>query len=451
MRPLLSIQAQNFRSLRRVNVTLGPLNVLVGPNEAGKSNFLDLIEFLGDSAREDLAGALNERGGYDRVRFRGEDATGGVAIKVKANVTTHSSESAPDEYDLTFWSRRMKASGGQFLLRNEDLTFKRTQGRGRRIKVSGEKAEFLETGEGRRQQRQEQLPLRRDSLALSTLRRLPANEGGEEIDRLARLFTTFRVFNVDVERARTPGRIREDFESLQSDASNLATVLIHLRLDEDRYTDFLADARAMVPGLEDIEFEEYGAGSPALAVKLVERGLRDATYLDDASFGTVRILALLALLYDPNPPLLTCIEEIDHGLHPYLFDRLVERLREASTRTQLLVATHSPALVNRLRPQELIVVERADDGSTRMPALTTNQIRQRFEAVNGQLELGEMWFSGSLGGVPRRPGPRSDAVARRRSWSSARTRTTRAWWPSCLRLSAPKCVVESRPSAVLQS
>lgn len=381
-----------------MNVTLGSLNVLVGPNEAGKSNFLDLIEFLGDSAREDLSGALERRGGYDRVRFRGE-SSGPISIDVKASVTTHSSENAPDEYALSFWTQRLRGRDERVLLRNEQLLFKRTQGRGRRITVKGNKAEFLETREGRASRRPERLPLRSDSLALSTLRRLPSNEGGAEIERFAELFTTFRVFNVDVNRATRPGRIRN--ESLRADASNLATVLAGLVQDDDLYSDFLADAKAMVPGLDGIEFEEIGGAAPALAMKLREKGLRDSTYLEDASFGTVRILALLALLYDPNPPDLTCIEEIDHGLHPYLFDRLVERLREASTRTQLLVATHSPALVNRLRPSELIVVERTDDGSTRMPAISAEQMQQKFDAVGGRLELGEVWFSGSLGGVPR--------------------------------------------------
>jgi predicted ATPase len=157
----------------------------------------------------------------------------------------------------------------------------------------------------------------------------------------------------------------------------------------------------MVPGLMDIVFEPQGGDSQTFAVQLVERGLQDPTYLADASFGTVRILAILALLYDPEPPLLTCIEEVDHGLHPYVFDRLVERLREASRRTQLLVVTHSPAIVSRLRPEELIVVERAEDGSTRMPALSGKEIEAKLAAARGSLELGEMWFSGALGGVPR--------------------------------------------------
>ncbi|HET8657876.1 MAG TPA: AAA family ATPase [Micromonosporaceae bacterium] len=393
MRPLLSVSAQNFRSLRRVNVELQPLNVLVGPNQAGKSNFLDLIAFLGDSARDDLVPALDKRGGFDRVRFRGGSG-GSVTIHVMANVTRHSSERAPDEYRLAFWIGR--SSRRPYLAREERFTFKRTQGRGRRITVSGGKADFIRVTSGD-ENREQQLQLRPTALALSTLRQLPKGEGGEEIDRVAQLFSTFRVFNPDVDLARQP--VRTDSGSLTANASNLAAAIMHL-MDTEAYEDFLDDARAMVPGLADIDLEGIDGPAPAVGVRLVERGLRDPTYLADASYGTVRVLALLALLYDPEPPLLTCIEEIDHGLHPHLLDRLVERLRDASRSTQFLIATHSPALVNRLKPEELVVCERAPDGSTILPAVESADIRRKEHAVHGELGLGELWFSGALGGVP---------------------------------------------------
>ncbi len=396
MRPLLRIVASNFRSLRDVDVELQPLNVLVGPNGAGKSNFLDLIEFLGDAARLDLPDALERRGGIDRVRYRGAKAESGrVSIRIYANVTQHSSATAPDEYELRFSTRT--ASQRSLLLRNEEFVFKRLQGRGRRITVSGSKAEIVDSRGTAREERE--LPLRSDSLALSTLRRLPAAAGGEEVDKFARLFTTFRVFNVDVKEAQLPSA-RSD-ESLAADGRNLASVIMNLLEDEQSYRDFIADAQAMIPGFETLEFVDIGGAEPSLAIKIVERGLRDSTFLADASYGTVRVLALLALLYDPHPPLLTCIEEIDHGLHPYVFDRLVERLREASKRTQILVATHSPALVGRLEPHELIVVERATDGSTRLPAVDPETIRAKELALQGELNLGELWFSGELGGVPQ--------------------------------------------------
>jgi predicted ATPase len=149
-----------------------------------------------------------------------------------------------------------------------------------------------------------------------------------------------------------------------------------------------------------LAFVEIGGPRPATVVVIHEDGLDTPTQLADASFGSIRALALLALLYDPDPPLLTCIEEIDHGLHPYVFDRLMDRVREASDKTQFLIATHSPALVNRLSSAELIVCERGLDGASRIPAADPEQIREIERLADGDLGLGEIWFTGALGGVP---------------------------------------------------
>lgn len=399
MRPLLELQAQNFRSLQEVEVPLQPLNVLVGPNNSGTSNFLDLIGFLGDSARMDLGGALERRGGYERVRFRGK-TSGYVRIDVKANVTQHSSLTAQDEYTLRFSTPIRRSSGGRshrVLIRFEDFKFKRTAGRGRRITVHGGKVEVIDE-QTRGQESSRTIGLQSQSLGLATLPKLSEQEGGREIRRIADLFATFRVFDVDVRAARQPAPL--EHEPLREDASNLAYFLYFLREEEQYFDELEDDARAMIPGLESIRFEPVGGSTSAIAVKLKEEGLTGLTDLADASFGTIRMLALLAMLYDPNPPPLTCVEEIDHGLHPYLFDRLVERLREASAKTQFLIATHSPALVNRLKPEELIVCERSPDGASRIPAIDPELVRQMEEAAEGRIRLGELWFTGSLGGVP---------------------------------------------------
>jgi len=121
------------------------------------------------------------------------------------------------------------------------------------------------------------------------------------------------------------------------------------------------------------------------------------TNMAEASFGTVRALALLAMLHDPNPPKLTCVEEIDHGLHPHALDRIVERMRSASKRTQLLAVTHSPALANRLNPKELVVCERDYEGrGSLIPAIESSKVEAMANASG--LLPGELWFSGALGG-----------------------------------------------------
>lgn len=401
---LIELKVENFRSLQDVELRLQPLNVLVGPNGAGKSNLLDVIAFLGDSVREDLGPALERRGGFGRVRFRGESPAELIRIHVEANVTRYSSLTAPDEYDLSFRTvagriRRTDRSELEeimLLRRWESFRFKRLKGPGRRLTINGSKLQVAEPGHAPKSRRL----LRQDSLGLSTLPRLATEEGGGEVRRMADLFESFRVFDVDVEAARAPSYV-DDTEVLRHDAANLAAFLWGLSHDEETFADLQADARAFIPGLRALVFRHIGGADEAITLELEETGLSNTTTLREASFGTVRALALLAMLYDPDPPALTCVEEIDHGLHPYVFERLVERLRDASTRSQFLIATHSPALVNRLDPGELIVCERDEtSGASRIPAIDPERVEAMAERLEGQLGLGEIWFTGSLGGVP---------------------------------------------------
>jgi predicted ATPase len=203
---------------------------------------------------------------------------------------------------------------------------------------------------------------------------------------------------MSVSRRRASRLPRGRDEVLDHDAANLAAFLLALRgKDENSWAQLVADASEVLPQVEGIDFEFPAGPAPQVVVALRERGLRQPTQLSDASYGTIRLLGLLALLYDPKPPALTCVEEIDHGLHPQALELLVKRLREASDRTQFIIATHSPALADRLRPEEMIVCERDDDGSSSIPAISPAEIRRIVEESE-DLPLGDLWFFGALGG-----------------------------------------------------
>ncbi|MBB6172991.1 putative ATPase [Nocardiopsis mwathae] len=397
---LIELEVENFRSLRKISVPLGPLNVLVGANGAGKTNVLDVFRFLADIIHTDIEPALESRGGYASVAFRGADRIpSSIEIRLKATWTRHSSLKAPDEYQLRI-SRRARGEG-ETLSRRESFKFKRTQGRGRRITISGEKARVVDRG-GQGGEEERSIGLRRLSSGLSTLPRLADDAGGSEVAALARQLASFRVFDVDVATACTASRMtrymHEDRMRLDDDAANLAEFLFALhRTDVRAWQRLEADARQVLPQLEGIDFSFPSGPAREVVVVLHESGLRQPTELADASFGTIRLLGLLALLYDPEPPALTCIEEIDHGLHPQALELLVERVRDASHRTQFLIATHSPALADRLRPTELIVCERDDRGESQIPAVSVRDIKRIVDASEDQ-PLGELWFSGSLGG-----------------------------------------------------
>ncbi|GAB4196370.1 MAG: AAA family ATPase [Sandaracinaceae bacterium] len=397
LRGLHSLAIRNFGILGDVEVRLERLNVLVGPNGSGKSTLLDVIDFLGDAARSQLADAVEVRGGLARLRTRGQPESSWVEIEVRAVVTAHAHENALDEYALAFRPISLTGPGSTRRIvveQSEQFRFKRTGKQGRRITLKGGKLSISDSGRAR------QLTLDKEAFGLAVLPHLGKNEGAAEVRKVQELFTTFRVFDVDAEAARRPAHVR-DASRLRNDASNLAAFLAYLATDHrDAFSALVEDARAVVPGLADLRLRQIGGADEAVAIDVVDHGLPGATPLADGSFGTVRALALLAMLYDPKPPLLTCVEEIDHGLHPHVFDRLVDRLREASARTQFLIATHSPALVNRLRPSELIVCERDEDtGLARIPAIDPEDVQKVM--ADSPYGLGEIWFSGTLGGVPK--------------------------------------------------
>jgi predicted ATPase len=394
---LQRLQVENFRSLQRITLPLGDLNVLVGPNGAGKTNVLRVFDFLARIISTDLLPALNSIGGFGGVAFRGgEKQPTSIRINLTATWTTHSRPEAPDEYELRL-TRRARSSGRPTLERAESFSFHRLRGRRRSIAVSGERARVVDTGPNGSPD-EHSIGIQRLSSGLSTLPRLVDEAGATEVANIAGRLASFRIFDVAVEKARAASRIQDSSVSLETDASNLAAFLLAMSKDHPwAWEKLVEDAKAVLPNVQAIDFTFPSGAAHEVVTVLKESGLRRPTQLADASYGTIRLLGILALLYDPNPPSITCIEEIDHGLHPQALELLVKRLRQAGERTQLIVATHSPTLADRLTPDEMIICERRMDGSSAIPAISSSRIRN-IVAASGRQPLGELWFSGALGG-----------------------------------------------------
>ena len=380
---LSELRVERFRSLRQITLPLGPVNVLIGPNGAGKTNVLKVFDFLADVVRTDLEPALHARGGFEELVFRGgADRAHHMLIGLKG-AWSPSDEGVLDEY----------------VLRIRDAPFAREEifrsagDESRTITVTGAVAAAHDTGHF--ESRPEWPPLAAGessevgiqplSSGLSTLPRLAETRFSRAPMLVANMLQAFRVFDVDVSRASRPSRVlKSASEGIADDAANLAGFMLWLREnDQDAWERLQEDATEVLPQLEALDFDQPSGAARSVVVTLRERGLRQPTQLLDASYGTIRLLGLLAMLHDPNPPALTCVEEIDHGLHPQALELLVERVREASEKTQFIIATHSPALADRLRPEEIVICERADDGSSLIPAVSTTKVEEIVRASEG--------------------------------------------------------------------
>lgn len=229
---------------------------------------------------------------------------------------------------------------------------------------------------------------------LSQLELMPLNDDSD-IPSVGKAYSSIGLYREwTISRnslSRTPQKHNIPNQYLRESSDNLAVVLNRLGQDPRLKKKLIEKLKLLYPGLDD-----FGITLESDTVQLFihEGTMRiPATRLSD---GTLRYLCLLAILCDPKPPPLICIEEPEIGLHPDLIHVLADLLKEASERTQLIVTTHSDILVDALTetPEAILVCEKVDN--------TTTIRRLDKESLAHWLKdysLGELWTRGHLGGT----------------------------------------------------
>jgi len=177
---------------------------------------------------------------------------------------------------------------------------------------------------------------------------------------------------------------------LSKDAQNLGLILNQIRKDPDAKEALLKHLGLVYEGVREVDVSIEGG---TVQVFLHEnKWVIPATRLSD---GTLRWLSLLAILLNPRQQYVVCIEEPEMGLHPDLLPPLAHLLREASQRMQLIVTTHSDALIDALSdtPESVLVCEK-HEGNTTMRRLDKDDLSDWLEKYT----LGQLWRRGELGG-----------------------------------------------------
>ena len=190
-------------------------------------------------------------------------------------------------------------------------------------------------------------------------------------------------------RAACAADVRTDHLSEQLD--NLPARLLALKRSPVVKRRMVTLVQELAPGFDDFDVSLDGG---LLTLRLTEGDLSiPARRLSD---GTLRYLCLLAILVDPRPPPIIVIEEPELGLHPDIHPQLAALLLEASSRTQLIVTTHSDILVDALSetPEAVVVCENVG-GSTQLERLTSKTLRPWLD----KYRLGELWLRGEIGGT----------------------------------------------------
>ena len=377
---------------------LQPLNILIGPNGAGKTNIIEALELL-RAAPTDIENALRVGGGIENWVWKGRDRQGdpisSAAMKVDLGPSMFINH--PLSYSL-----ELNSVGGILYIEDEELVGTNAD-QDLQETVSyyrlnnGDPVITTEGPDGLYGQRKEHKldagTFKRSQSILSQIkdptRYFELSWVGGEFARI----TTFRewIFGA-YSHLRNPQRADDPIDCLLPDARNLALVLNEIQHRDDRT--FNNALKRFLPRYARTSTKIHGG---TVQLFLHEKGFQNPISSTRISDGTLRFLAILAALLAPSPPPLLCLEEPELGLHPDAVGLLAEILQDASNRMQLVVTTHSDALLSTLNnhAEAVLVCENNGEGTT-VERLDSHRLASWLD----DYRLGDLWRMGELGGNP---------------------------------------------------
>ena len=386
-------------------LTLRPLNVLIGANGSGKSNFVEAVGLLHAVPTDFAAPMRTSRNAADWI-WQGEPKASAARLEAVVNAT--------DEQALRY-SVEFTARGEDPLIDSERVAacfdtarpeFELLSGSGRQAQLRRHRSAGNPLPHDVRDTEPGQEDNWEDSVGWSRFERLdPANSVLPQVvdltlfPQLDALREGFRTISLHREwsfghanAVRQQQHTDRPNRFLLEDNSNLGLVLNRLARDTEVKERLLSALRDLYDGIADFYINiEHNAAD----IYLTERNGAVTVPATRLSDGTLRYLCLLAILCDPEPPPLVCIEEPELGLHPDVISGLAALLRDASERCQLIVTTHSDTLVDALTdsPESVVVCDK-ENGRTLLRRLDQQELSHWLE----RYRLGELWSSGEIGG-----------------------------------------------------
>lgn len=377
-----ALSVKNYRALRDLELRdLTPLTVFLGPNGSGKSTIFDVFAFLSECFTQGLRKAWDRRNRFRELRSR--NAEGPIIFEIKYR-------EHPESALITYRLAIDENAKGPFVV-EESLAWRRGRQHGRPFR-------FLDFREGQGQvitgeapeeddERVEETLATPDVLAVNTLGQLAKHP---RVTALRRFITGWYLSYLSADNTRGVPESGPQ-ERLSSTGDNLPNVIQYLKEQHpDRLDTILKTLSQRVPRLQGVQAETTIDGRLVLQIK--DAPFDTPIMAKFASDGTLKMLAYLTLLYDPDPPQLIGIEEPENQLHPRLLRVLAEECRQTSSRTQLMVTTHAPYFVDGLRPQELWVLYRDEFGYTQ--AKRASDMPLINEHIRAGALLGDLWMEG---------------------------------------------------------
>jgi predicted ATPase len=369
----------NYRAIKDLELKdITPLTVFLGPNGSGKSTIFDVFAFLSECFQFGLRRAWDKRGRFRELRTRGIEEPIVIELKYRERskspvITYHLAidENSKGPYVAEEWLQWRRGSKGQPF---RFLDFKEGSGQ----VITGDSPDERDT----RIPEQLNSP---DVLAVNTLGQFTKHP---RVSALRQFITGWYLSYLTADNTRDTPEAGPQ-ERLSATGDNLPNVIQFLKEQHPQSLEKILNTLSKkIPKLERVDAEMMQDGRLLLQIK--DAPFERPILAKFASDGTLKMLAYLAVLYDPDPPQLIGIEEPENQLHPRLLPELAGECRAASARSQLMVTTHSPFFIDALKPEEVWVLYRDEQGYTKAKRTSDMQGVKEFMA-NGAT-LGNLWM-----------------------------------------------------------
>ncbi len=359
------ITIQGFKSIASIErIQLTPVNLIIGANGSGKSNFVSAFSFLNTLREGNLQTSVKTAGGANRILHFGAKTTGSLLFEISfgGGVNRYKIDLIPTDDDTLVPFNEICSYWNQHKYSNPYDT--------------GISANGREAG-------------------------ISSNQGQPVASYVRGHLDRWRLYHFhDVGRSSAMKRSApvDDNRALRPDGSNLAPFLYLLREKyPPAYGLIRSSVQAVAPFFDDFVLEPRSLESDQIRIEWKHKGSDD--YFDVSAFsdGTLRFIALATLFLQPFAlrPSVIIVDEPELGLHPYAIAKLASMVKSASSQTQIILSTQSALLLDHFNPEDVLVADRVN-GGTILTRLEADKWTNWLE----EYSLGQLWEKAEFGGRP---------------------------------------------------
>jgi len=407
-----SIRVTNFKSFKELEVEFGKLNVVIGANASGKSNFVQIFKFTKDIENHGLANAISMQGGIEYLRNMNLSASEIFSLKVVSNQKYESIGSLTKEeiigiktYETTYeFALKFRKSGLGFDIAKDILTQKcnfvrlKTEKKGKIVEKEklGEGEIIFSRNDSKLKIdliKPKEIPINKDSIFPPFLQKEMLKKNtllvGEAptffLSPLDKIFRNISIYDFDPKLPKKAISITGKAE-LEEDGSNLSIILKNIIENKEKRRKLFNLVKDLLPFISNLDVEKFAGKSLMFKLKEIyfKKQYLPASFISD---GTINITALIVALYFEKKKL-TIIEEPERNIHPYLVSKVVDMMKDASQKKQIIVTTHNPEIVKYAGLDNILLISRDKEGfSTVSRPVDKKEVKTFLENEIGIEEL----------------------------------------------------------------